>query len=207
MRYPTLFAILMGLVLLPAPSRGQELLMDSGYYPKQYLIAISGAAGDEKFSGVRGILSIEEPLPLSLNTYLVIVKGYPQTNTRNCFYWFSEDTSMTDISNEIVCDIKATYLKQPDVHFYFMSPTLLENKAVFLTQREKERRKLAEKRALPTRVYARAGRLNIRFLGNEVSGTVSMNGYDYLENAYVEYKASFSGQATLPIEPRKDFKK
>jgi hypothetical protein len=207
MRLPALFGIMLWLSLSPCISEGQGLLTDSGEYPKQYLINLSGNAGTERFTGVRGILTLEQPPPLSLNAYLVIIKGYPQTNSRNCFYWFSEDTSMTDVGNEIVCNIKGTYLKQPDVHFFFLSPTLLKNKSPFLTQREKERKKMAEKRALPTKVYAQAGKLSLSILGDQASGAVWMKGYDAVEHSYVDYSASFSGQQTLPIEPKREFKK
>jgi hypothetical protein len=199
--------LLMWFVLCPWTARGQELLFDSGGNPKQFMIVLSGSAGAERFDGVRELLILDKPAPLSLNTYLAIVKGYPQTNCHNCFFWLSEDTVMTDISSEIVCDIKRTYLKQPDVHFFFLSPTLLENKSAFLTQREKERRKMAEAMALPTKIYAKAGKLSLRILGDHVSGTVWMKGYDSVEHAYVHYHASFSGEKILPIEPKKEFKK
>ncbi len=184
----------------------QELLLDSAEQPKEFRIILAGNAGGERFTGVHGTLTLEQPPPLSLNTYLLIIKGFPRTNGRNCFYWFSEDTSMMELGGEIVCEVKATYLKQPDVHFYFLSPTLLENKSPFLTQREKERRKQAEQQALPTRVYAQAGKLSVRFVGNQVSGTVWMKGYDGVERAFVEYRADFSGQKSLPLKPMREHK-
>lgn len=199
--------VMVGLALGSRPCPGQELLLDSAGQSKEYLITLSGSAGSERFNGVRGILTLDQAPPLSLNAYLLIIKGFPQTNSRNVFYWFSEDTSMTDVGQEIVCDIKGTYLKQPDVHFYFLSPRLLENKSPFLTHREKERRRQAEQQALPTRVYAQAGRLSVRIVGDQASGTVWMKGYDSVERAFVEYSASFSGQKSLPIEPKREHKK
>lgn len=202
--------LIVSLMMLPVlafgVSRAQELLLDSGKNPKYYLLKLSGTAQNERFNDAHAILMIAQPPPLSTHEYLVIVEGYPQKNTRNAFYWHSEESSMTALSTEITCDIRPGYSKQPDIHFFYLSPSLLESR-VFLTQQEGARRKMAEKMALPTRVEARSGKLDVRILGEEVSGTVWMKGYDSIERAYVDYRASFSGQKYLPIEPKQQLKK
>ncbi len=205
-----LLLLIMSLLLLAAATEetthAQDLLSDSGESPKYFLLKLSGSVQKEHFTDARAILTIEQPPPLSTHEYLVIIQGYPQKNSRNTFYWHSEESSMLTLSTEITCDIRPGYSKQPDIHFFYLSPSLLESR-VFLTQQEGARRKMAENMALPTRVEARSGRLELRILGDQVSGSVSMKGYDSIDRAYVEYRANLSGQKYLPIEPKQQLRK
>ena len=202
-----LFMCFLLCVLPPNRLYGQNILTDNAEQSEHFLIQMSGTVYQEKFFRARGQLTIAPPPNLSLNSYLVIVEGFPQENSRNCFFWNSEASSMITLSNEIVCDIKNTWLKFNDNHFFYLSPTLLANKGPFLTQREKERRLLAEKQALPTKVFAKAGKLVVSRNGDSISGTVWMNGYDFVQSAYVQYNARFQGTKSLRLEPSKQRKK
>jgi hypothetical protein len=70
---------------------------------------------------------------------------------------------MEVLSDEITCDIKRSFGKQPDIHFLHVSPALLGHH--HLAQHEKEDRKKAEK-TVPMEVFAKAGRLRIRVSSN-----------------------------------------
>ena len=77
-----------------------------------------------------------------------------------------------------------------------------------MTQREAERRALAEEQALPTKVMAISGRLRVQTYASRVSGSVVMKGYDPVERAYVEYAARFTGRMTAgPLQPSQELKK
>lgn len=199
-RLPRL-CLLAFLLLVPIGNAGsQDLLEDSGGASKKYLIKLSGNVLRERFTEARGVLSIAHPPPGSLNPYLIIVEGFPQKNSRNSFYWSSEFTFMTVVGAEVRCSLKRSYTKQPDIHFFHLSPILLESR-VFLTQHEQERLRLAEKTALPTKVMAQMGELRATFTGNQVSGKVSLKGYDTIEQAYVAYHAQWYGRESTRIEP------
>ena len=113
---------------------------------------------------------------------------------------------MTAFSHEVVCDIKRYSRQQPDIHFFYLSPVLLEQR-VFLTHRESERKAMAEEQALPTKVMAIAGRLRIQMYASSVSGSVVLKGYDAIERAYVDYVARFTGRMTGPLEPSQESKR
>jgi len=184
----------------------QDLLWGTEHTSRHYIIVISGQVNKEKFHGAKGLLTLSPPSPLSLNAYLLIIEGFPKRNSRNSFFWNSEDSFMNAFSNEIVCDLKRAYAKFPDIHFFYLSPALLKSKGMY-THREKERKQLAEKTALPTKVFAASGRLRVTINADEVSGTVMMKGYDPIERGYAEYVAGFHGRMTVPLESSKELKK
>ncbi len=177
----------------------QDLLEETGGYAKHYLLELSGTIGKEKVVGTKAILFIAGPPPGSPNPYLVIVEGFPRVNVRNCFFWNSEYSSMEVLSDEITCDIKRSFGKQPDINFFHLSPALLK-KLHFYTQQEKEDRQRAEKMVLPTRIYAQAGRLRIRVSSNTVSGSVWLKGYDAVQHSYVPYSVTFKGRSAMYLE-------
>jgi len=197
------------LILFPGAGslcRAQDLLWGTEHTSRHYIIVISGQANKEKFHGAKGLLTLSPPSPLSLNSYYLLIEGFPKRNSRNTFFWNSEDSFMNAFSNEIVCDLKRAYAKFPDIHFFYLSPALLKSKGMS-THREKERKQLAEKTALPTKVFAASGRLRVTINADEVSGTVMMKGYDPIERGYAEYVAGFHGRMTVPLESSKELKK
>jgi hypothetical protein len=192
-----LFLLLTALFLRGSPGCAQDLLLGNEDTKRCFIILLSGRVGPEKFSGVKGLLTLSHPGPLSQNDYQLRIEPFPRRNSRNCLYWDSEESVMTAFSTEITCDIKRFFVHQPDIHFFYLSPVLLEER-VFVTQREDERRKLAEKTALPTKVMASSGRLRIHMGANQVRGRVVMKGYDTVDHAYVEYFANFVGKMSPP---------
>jgi hypothetical protein len=178
---------------------------------KQYLVQLSGTVMNETFSGVRALLTLSGPNPLSKynNPYLLVIEGFPKQNSVNSFFWSGEDSHMRALANAITCDIKQTYVKEAGIYFYFLSPALFrytgeqEESAV----REEVNRKAAEKVGLPTFIRARAGQLKLRIHSNSVSGTVWMKGYDPAEKAYVLYSARLSGKKVYHVRPKVEQKK
>ncbi len=55
-------------------------------------------------------------------------RGFLRKNARNSFFWNSQESSMSAFANEIVCDIKRHYAHRPDIHFFYLSPVLLEQR-------------------------------------------------------------------------------
>jgi len=193
-------------------AHAQELIPYGERITKYYALMISGTIYNEKFAGVRGILSLSLPTSGSSNPYTVIVKGFPKVNSQNTFFWNSDDTEMDCCSDELTCRIKNLYLKRPDVHFYHLSPVLVgEPSAVNgggrlqrspqSSNSDDPNNKKANKEALPTVVYSQAGKLIVRVSANRVSGSVVMKGYDSIEHAYVQYTARFSGFETKKVAP------
>jgi len=190
-----------------SPEKGymsqDELLQDSDGNPKKFLLQLSGKVFKEQFSNARASLTLEQPDPDSLNPYLVVIEGFPKTNSRNVFYWHSDATDMQFIPNEIICDIntKRSYLRSaargPQIHFFYLSPVLLS----LVDRRKQDDLKIVERNSLPSRVPAQAGRLKMVFSGDTVSGSVWMKGYDGIQHSYVDYHASFSGMLATRIDP------
>ena len=166
------------------------MLLDTTFYPKQYLVQISGTVMNETFSGSQSLLKILPAVPYSNNPYLIIIDGFPKKNSRNSFYWNSEDSEMTAISNDISCDIKRSFVKPVSMYFVFLSPELLRHTGA-LELLGDEGKKYAEKSALPTLIHSRAGKLKLRIYSNSVSGTIWMKGYDPVEHSFVQYSANF----------------
>jgi hypothetical protein len=134
-----------------------------------------------------------------------MIQGLPRKNSRNTFFWHTDSTDMHALANEISSAIKHNSLHDQPIHFFFLSPVLLDQ-TIFHTQHEDERKRLAEDAALPTRISAQAGKLKLRIHANSVSGTIWMKGYDPVEKAYVQYSASVYGKRTYNIEQNPQIK-
>jgi hypothetical protein len=184
-----------------------DVLDESGGAGRNYIVEMSGKVLNEEFSGAMASVRILPPNPGSAHPTMVIIRGFPKANSRNCFYWHSDGSEMIASPEEIVCDIKRSYLRPPKLdyqcHFFYLSPILIKPiKGMFLTQREKERQDTAIKRALPTLVYAQAGQLKVRLYSNMIYGSIWMKGYDLIERSYVQYNAFFSGMAATRLDPK-----
>ncbi len=185
-------------------SVADDTLLDATIFSKQYLVQLSGTVMNETFSGVQALLTLMPPG--LINPYQIIIEGFPKKNSRNSFFWNAEYSEMTAISNEITCDIKRTFVKSVPMHFYFLSPALLNVRDV-LQEKDKEQEIAAEKVALPTRIEARAGKLKLRIYSNSVSGTIWMKGYDPVEHAFVQYSANLYGKRSYNLKPKQEIKK
>lgn len=176
-------------------------LLDHADSSKQYLVKLSGTVMNETFSGAQALLTLMLPAPGSKNNnpYQIIIEGFPQKNSRNSFFWRSEDSEMTAIANEITCDIKRTSVKEVPMYFIFLSPELLRHYGAAF-----EEEKFALKVALPTFITARAGRLKLRIHSNTVSGTVWMKGYDPVQKAFVLYSARLYGTKSYNLKANQE---
>lgn len=192
--------------LLVTPSRADDLILGGTDIARQYLIEINGNVMNETFSGAQALLNVLPPNPGSFNPYQVVIVGFPKKNSRNSFYWNSEDSEMTVASNDITCDIKRTFVKPVSMYFVFMSPELLAHTGVLKLYGD-EGKKFAEKVALPTLISARAGKLKLRAYSSSVSGTIWMKGYDFVEAAFVQYVARFTGKRSYNLEPKQELRK
>jgi hypothetical protein len=192
--------------LLPTFSVAQDLL-EGTQFSKQYLLQISGTVMNETFSEAQALLILMPPVPGSNNPYQFTIQGFPKRNSRNSFFWNSENSEMTAIANEITCDIKRTFIKPVPMHFVFLSPELLRYTGALAVKAGDEGKKLAESTALPTLINARAGKLKLRIQSNSVSGTVWMKGYDPVEKAFVLYSARLYGQKSNHLQPKQEIKK
>ena len=201
------FTCLCSAALAAEDDDDQTLIESDPDFITQYVLQLSGTVFKETFTGARAILSLQMSSDFDTNPYLMIIEGFPKLNTRNSFYWHSENSEMEAISNQIVCVIKNSIANPPDMHFFYISPTLLENKGPFETQHEEERRQMAEQRALPTRIFATAGELRLRIYSNHISGSVWLKGYDFTQNAYVLYNANVHGVRSLNLGPKREKKK
>jgi hypothetical protein len=194
--------LVIGLGLWPFPSTAQDLL-EGTQFPKRYLVQLSGTVLNETFSGAQALLTLMPPATNALNPYQLIVEGFPKRNSRNSFYWNAEQSEMTAIANEITCDIKRTFIKPVNMHFFFLSPELLRH-----TGADPEGEKAAERTALPTVITARAGKLRVRIHSDSVAGTIWMKGYDPIERSFVQYSARLYGKrASDKLQPKQQVQK
>jgi len=189
-----------------ADSVADDMLLDTISFSKQYLVQLSGTVMNETFSGAQALLTLMPPAPGGSNPYQIIIEAFPKKNSRNSLFWNADYSEMTAISNEITCDIKRTFVKPVPMHFYFLSPALLNVRDV-LQEKDKEQEIAAEKVALPTRIEARAGKLKLRIYSNSVSGTVWMKGYDQVEHAFVQYSAKLYGKRSYRLQQKQETKK
>jgi hypothetical protein len=201
------FFFFIGLLAFELPNGAHgDLLEETGYSTGYYLVEMSGKVLNEEFSDARASLEISPPNPDSLNPYLVIMRGFPKSNSQNTLYWHSDGSDMTVLGDDITCDVKRSFMRPPkeelQCHFFYLSPFLIKPiKGYYLPQNVKEMKDLAIKHALPTRVYAKAGQLRVKVTSHMVSGSVWMKGYDLIEHSYVEYNVSFAGEMTTRIKP------
>lgn len=165
-----------------------------------FLLTLSGAANTLNFSNVNAILSVRQPATFDLNSYLIVVVGFPRSNVRNAFFWNSEDGHMEAFGNSITSKTNSFGLSQN--HFFYLSPALFASKGP-LTHRDKERIQETERVAEPGKVFATSGTLTLMFSGSSVTGTVHMTGIDNIGHEQVQYHATFSGvRTTLPPPPQ-----
>ncbi len=183
----------------------QPLFEMLGDEVRTYHLHISGTVLNKSFYQAQAVMTISVAGPEHVNPYRVDIVGFPQRNERNVFTWYSHDSYMSYLPGMIRCDIKYSYLREPtDIHFYYASPSLYERTPEgFVSQHaEEEAARLAEIVLVPTRINAQAGRLDIILTGNRVSGKVWIKGYDNVEEAYVQYTASFTGRTIYDMDPR-----
>ena len=178
-----------------------DMLEADSQFENMYLLNISGTVYKERFSNARALLRISESADHDPNPFLVVVQGFPQRNSRNGFFWYSEHTPMESISDEITCVIKRSVARPLEMHFFYISPFLFEDEDGEPLENE-EIIRLREEQVLPTQVYAQAGKLSLRVHADTISGTVWMRGYDRVEKAYVLYSALISGRKTTKLEPK-----
>jgi hypothetical protein len=178
-----------------------NLLLENTEFSRQYLVQLSGTVMNETFSGAQALLTLMPAAPGSKNNnpYQIIIEGFPQKNSRNSFFWRSEDSEMRAIANEITCDIKRTFVKEVPMYFIFLSPELMRHPGAAF-----EGKKFALRVALPTFITARAGKLKLRIHSNTVSGTVWMKGYDPVEKAFVLYSARLYGNKSYNLKPNQE---
>ncbi|MHC1713762.1 MAG: hypothetical protein AB9872_16590 [Solidesulfovibrio sp.] len=191
-------ALLVAVLLLSVlPCRAQDLggdsLLESEDEAFQYTLTLSGTVGNETFTEARGLLTVSFPVPGSQNPYQIITVGFPTANSRNTFYWSSEEGPMEALSGSIRSRITGRGQKLSSNHFFFLSPKLFALKGA-LTQQEAERIKQTEKMALPTKIFAQAGEMTLNLTKSRLTGRVVMTGIDPASNEYVRYAASFEGQ-------------
>lgn len=185
---------------------GSDVLLSSGDYPAQYIAKLSGSVGRENFNDAQVLITLMPSSYQDINPYTIIIEGYPESNSNHIFFWTTKETTMEIYGNEFICKLKRQYRdKRPNVFFFYISPILLEVK--HLTQHEEEAEQLAKDTALPTKVYANVGDLRVVFLGNKVKGSVRLVGYDFVENSYVHYNASFSGELVTRIKQKLEKRK
>ncbi len=193
--------LVVGIMALAPSATGGDILVPSGGYERIYDANLRGTVNGRPFDGARVRIRLAPSSLGDANPYLVIVEGLPERNAKNSFFWRSTDTTMNVSERTIICKTKASYTrKQPDVHFFYVSPVLLQIE--HMTQQEEENVELAEQTALPTKIYALTGELQLTFSANRVSGTVRISGYDFRENAYATYSGSFVGQAYGLSKPK-----
>ena len=202
--------ILIKFVLFSAPgvysqqlSELSELLQDEVL---EYILEISGTVLDKPFENVRALMTISVSPGGAANPYVVNIFniGFPRRDDRNVFVWYSDDSQMTYLPGSISCRVRHSYLRVPEnIHFFYASPVLYRPPEAFHTQIEaEEAARLADIVLLPTKVTAQAGRLDVFLNGNRVSGRVWIKGYDDIEEAYVEYAASFTGRTFYGMDPK-----
>jgi hypothetical protein len=198
--------LILGPGIVPAHALADDILLDGTKISKQYIVQMSGTVMNETFSGAMALLTLMPQVPGMSNPYQLVIEGFPKKNSRNSFFWNSENSEMTAISNEITCDIKHAFVKPVPMYFMFISPELLKHTGALELQGE-EGKKYAEKEALPTLINARAGKLKLRIYSNSISGTIWMKGYDPVENAFVQYSATLHGKRSYHLAPRQETKK
>jgi len=178
--------------LWPAGASAQEILGDRPESSRQYLLQLTGNVGIDNFTSVTALLNLGPAPEGDENTYVLTVSGWPKDNDTNTFVWISDDTRMTDVSSKVVCRIVDSSFKQTNIHFYYLTPRLLQLGVT--TQHDKEDIKHARKVAQPTRIDARAGELTLNFMGGTVTGQVWITGYDQTGRSAVRYQANIYGE-------------
>lgn len=177
----------------------QEMMQDEVL---SYMLEISGTVMGIPFEDVKALMTISVAPGGSFNPYVVNLYGFPRINERYNFVWYSNDSYMTYLQSMITCRVKYTYMRIPgDIYFFYPSPSLYERTPAGAgPTQEEEVARLADIVLLPTKVTAQDGKLDIRINGSRVSGEVWIKGYDEIEEAYVDYAASFTGRTVYGLE-------
>ncbi len=174
-------------------------MLEGSITPKKYIIKLSGTVFNERFSDTTMTLQISGTATGDQNPYLVIAAGFPDPQTRNAFFWNSQQSTMQVNANTITCAIRPAFPSR-DICFYHVSPALIRRKN--FTHRDDENARHALKMAAPTMVPARAGELTLTLSPNSVSGTVWLQGYDPIEKSFVRYSAGFTGMPITHTDQR-----
>lgn len=193
-------ALLLVFAALAPPACAQDTpLLEVSVSAQNYILQLSGTVLNERFSGATMTLQLSGATDGGQNRYLVIAAGFPDSQTRNAFFWNSDLSNMDVSSNTLTCTIRPG---SPDrnICFYYISPKGLKRTQV--THKDKEDDQRALKTAVPSVVPAEAGELKLTINPNSVSGTVWLQGYDTIEKSYVRYSASFSGMRMTHVEQK-----
>ena len=89
-----LLLLLCWLVPCASAQEFDDSLMDDINVTQKYVLQMSGNVLNERFTGAQAALLLSKAPPGSLHKYLVIVEGFPRQQTRNSFYWNSEESAM-----------------------------------------------------------------------------------------------------------------
>ena len=186
----------------PAQQETSPFVLDQEDGANQYTLALAGTVGTESFQGVRGLLTISFPPPGNPNPYLVIVVGFPTANTRNSFYWDSQQGSMEAMAGSVRCRLPGRGLNLSANHFFYLSPALFARPGPS-PQYDPERQKHVEQTALPIKIAALDGEMTINVNGNALTGHVTMTGLDPVGHTYVRYAATFVGQRNQGLSTKR----
>jgi hypothetical protein len=194
--------LLLALAALAAPAHAQDTpLLEGSVSAQKFILQLSGTVLNERFSGATMTLQFGTADAGDPNPYLIIAAGFPDSQTRNAFFWNSEHSVMDATSNTITCRIKPSVPPGADgMYFYYISPAGLTRTQI--THKDKEDDQRALKTAVPTVVPAQAGELRLTISPGSVSGTVWLQGYDRIEKSYVRYSADFSGTPITHIDQK-----
>lgn len=176
------------------------MLLEGGQTTVQYILEMSGTVQNEKFTNARSMLTLGMAPPDSVNSYFIKIIGFPAEQQRNVFYWDSEEAAMNVVSNSITCTLQNTALRPANIYFYYLSPFLYKRKPLYSTHNEKEDMQRVMKTAVPTKIYAKGGSLQLTVNPHSISGSVTLYGYDGVEKANITYAASFFGKRALRVE-------
>ncbi len=196
-----------GVFMGNSSAQQSETIEDDSTFENMYLVNLSGTVYKERFSNARALLTISESADHDDNPFLVTIQGFPKRNSRNGIFWYSEYTPMEAISDEITCVIKRSIARPLEMHFFYVSPSLFEDEnGEPLENVNEEILRMRKAQALPTLVYAQAGKLKLKVHADTISGTVWLRGYDIVEKAYVLYSALISGRKATKLEPKLQLK-
>ena len=198
-----LILFIWGVFMGNSSAQQSDMLESDSAFENMYLLNLSGTVYKERFSNAQALLTISESADHDPNPFLVIIQGFPKRNSRNALFWYSENTPMESLSDGITCVIKRSVARPLEIHFFYVSPYLFEDEyGEPLVNVNEEILRMREAQVLPTRVWARAGKLSLKIHADTVSGTVWLKGYDSVEKAFVLYSAMISGRKATKLKPK-----
>jgi hypothetical protein len=195
----SLAAVLLFFSPLVHAQQSSGTLLEDDTIIQKYILELSGTVLNENFNGVIMMLKFSGAPMGSPHPYLLLAGGFPDEQTRNSFYWNSEESTLEVSANQITCKINEGALKTSDIHFFYLSPALLKRT---LTHKDKEDRQKTLKTAVPPKVFAQAGELKLTIDSVGISGSVWLQGYDTIQKSYVRYSASFTGRRAEHVEQK-----